>query len=83
MGDTCESPRANCSKIANLLNSVVPCSYFMFPETKGIPVETTHAVFKDHKIWTRLYPEIREVHAVDVVPATAEMPISNLQKPVV
>ena len=54
--------------------------YFLFPETKGIPVETTHAVFKDHPIWTRLYPEIREVHAVDLPPPTdapIPIPIAN------
>lgn len=47
-------------------------TYFLFPETTGIPVETTHAVFKDHPIWVKVYPEIREVHAVDLPPPTAE-----------
>lgn len=44
--------------------------YFMFPETKGVPLEQTHAVFKDHPIWMRLAPEIQEVHAVEL-PAEA------------
>lgn len=43
--------------------------YFMFPETNGVPVETAHAVFRDHPIWMKIAPEIQEVHAVDL-PAT-------------
>jgi hypothetical protein len=42
--------------------------YFFFPETSGVPVETTHAVFKDHWFWPKVYPDILTVHAVDLGP---------------
>ena len=53
-------------------------TYFMFPETNGIPVETTHAVFKTHPIWSKIYPEVREVQAVDLGPQT-EIPEEAIQ----
>jgi sugar porter (SP) family MFS transporter len=57
-------------------------TYFLFPETTGIPVETVHSVFKEHPIWVKLYPEIREVHAVDL-PPPSNSPIPSSQKTVV
>lgn len=49
------------------------CRYFMFPETKGVPVENTHAVFRDHPIWMKIAPEIQEVHAVDLPAETSKV----------
>lgn len=46
---------AGCLVIAGLT------TYFFFPETSGIPVETAHTVFKDHWAWPRAYPEILTV----------------------
>jgi hypothetical protein len=63
---------AGCLVIAGLT------VYFFFPETTGIPVETAHAVFKDHWFWPKAYPEILEVHAVDIVeeaPANGNAPV--------
>lgn len=42
--------------------------YFFFPETTGIPVETTHTVFRDHWFWPKAYPEILTVHEADIPP---------------
>ncbi|CAL8468665.1 g8205 [Coccomyxa elongata] len=42
--------------------------YFFFPETSGIPVETTHTVFRDHWFWPKKYPEILTVHDADLPP---------------
>ena len=49
---------AGCLVLAGLT------TYFLFPETSGIPVEQTHTVFKDHWAWPRLYPEILQVSPV-------------------
>lgn len=49
-------------------------TYFLFPETSGIPVETVHSVFKDHPLWSRWYPEIREVHSVELAPPSGAVP---------
>ncbi len=46
---------AGCLVIAGLT------TYFLFPETSGIPVEVTHTVFKDHWFWLKAYPEILQV----------------------
>ena len=46
---------AGCLVVAGLT------TYLLFPETSGIPVETTHTVFKDHWAWPRMYPEILQV----------------------
>lgn len=45
---------AGCLVIAGLT------TYFFFPETAGVPVENTHAVFRDHWFWPKVYPEINE-----------------------
>jgi hypothetical protein len=37
-------------------------------EDVRVPVETTHAVFKDHWFWPKVYPDILTVHAVDLGP---------------
>lgn len=43
-------------------------TYFFFPETSGMPVETTHTVFRDHWWWPKAYPEILDVHAQPLPP---------------
>ncbi|EIE22371.1 general substrate transporter [Coccomyxa subellipsoidea C-169] len=53
---------AGCLVIAGLV------VYFFFPETTGIPVETTHTVFRDHWFWPKAYPEILTVHEADIPP---------------
>ena len=40
--------------------------YFLYPETTGVPVERTHAVFKDNRHWLRMFPEIQLVHAAEL-----------------
>lgn len=41
-------------------------------------------VSQDHPIWSKLYPEIREVHAVDIPPASnSPIPMGVSQKTVV
>lgn len=58
---------AGCLLIAGLT------VYFFFPETSGIPVETTHTVFRDHWFWPKVYPEILTVHE-DTVPPPGKPP---------
>lgn len=43
-------------------------TWLFFPETSGIPVETTHTVFRDHWYWPKAYPEILDVHAQPLPP---------------
>ena len=52
-------PLASCGAGCLVLAGLT--TYFLFPETSGIPVEQTHTVFKDHWAWPRLYPEILQV----------------------
>ena len=53
---------------AGFLLIMIAFVYFLLPETKGLPVEKAHAVFRTHPLWSRIYPEVKEVQNVDAGP---------------